>query len=565
MNGIRISTSQMYDRSSNGVSKGQATLYNLQSQLASGTKVAKPSDDPVASARSMVLQQSKSYTEQSIRNLDDADAKLSEFDIQLGYLNDRLVAVRDLIIQAGNTDITAVDRAAIATEIAEISDEILGLANVQDSNGNYLFSGYQGDVRPYSETKTGAAYLGDNGKQLIQASSGRQLATNITGPEAFEFKDGNGVFSTDAGNENYPPVNVISRYDGDAVLTPGFVNTSNQRQVIATVGSKFEITTDDGINFKMTSKDKQPATSYDGTLDGGKIEFKNPAFGGQGRIVTFNVTGIPKAGDVFDVDLDAKQNSGLGIINQGSVKNIATYNAAINKGQYEKLAIKFVQEPNPENTSEIITKYRVYDVTNVVFDEKTGKYNKSPTEITPENNIFVPGQEIILNGLKDVDNGNQYTLDLGISVSIAEQPVGGDSFTISVSKTADVFQTLKGVVNLLNGKDPEGNSLLLGNKLGEKGLSDIEFSNRLSGFLQDLDQALQNNDRNRATVGSTLQEVDYLRETSSDKIVQYTGTISKLIDLDYAEAISQLMLQQYTLQAAISAFQQTSQLSLFSR
>ena len=163
-------------------------------------------------------------------------------------------------------------------------------------------------------------------------------------------------------------------------------------------------------------------------------------------------------------------------------------------------------------------------------------------------------QEIVLNGLKD---GND-VIDLGISVAVAEMPNGGDSFTISASKTTDVFQTLNGIVNLLHGSDPKGNSLA-----GEGGFSDIEFSNRLAGFLKDLDQALQNNDKNRANIGATLQEVDYLRETSSDKILQYTGSISKLIDLDYAEAISRMMLQQTSLQAAISAFQQTTQLSLF--
>ena len=147
---------------------------------------------------------------------------------------------------------------------------------------------------------------------------------------------------------------------------------------------------------------------------------------------------------------------------------------------------------------------------------------------------------------------------MGISVAVAEMPNGGDSFTISASKTTDVFQTLNGIVNLLHGSDPKGNSLA-----GEGGFSDIEFSNRLAGFLKDLDQALQNNDKNRANIGATLQEVDYLRETSSDKILQYTGSISKLIDLDYAEAISRMMLQQTSLQAAISAFQQTTQLSLF--
>lgn len=548
MSGIRISTGQIYDRGSKGISRGQANMYKIQTQLGTGTKIAKPSDDPVASARSMVLQQSKSYTEQSIRNLDDIDGKLSECDIQLGYLNDRLVAVRDLVIQAGNTEITAVDRAAIATEIEEIYKEIIGLANAQDSNGNYLFSGYQGDVRPYSQTQTGVAYFGDNGKQLVQAASGRQLAANITGPEAFNFKDGNGFFSTDAGNENYPPVSVVSRNDGDAVLTPGNINSANQRKAIAEDGSKYTITTTDGINFKMTSKES--GKSYDGKLAGGQIQFSD-----QGKkILTFNVQGILSEKDVFDVDLAAPQNSGMGIISQGSVKNPATYTAAINSGKYEKIAIKFDQEPNPNNPAEIITKYRVFDVTNVNFDEATGTYKKSPVELTPDNNTFVAGQEIVLNGLKD---GND-VIDLGISVAVAEMPNGGDSFTISASKTTDVFQTLNGIVNLLHGSDPKGNSLA-----GEGGFSDIEFSNRLAGFLKDLDQALQNNDKNRANIGATLQEVDYLRETSSDKILQYTGSISKLIDLDYAEAISRMMLQQTSLQAAISAFQQTTQLSLF--
>lgn len=549
MSGIRISTGQIYDRGSKGISRGQANMYKIQTQLGTGTKIAKPSDDPVASARSMVLQQSKSYTEQSIRNLDDIDGKLSECDIQLGYLNDRLVAVRDLVIQAGNTEITAVDRAAIATEIEEIYKEIIGLANAQDSNGNYLFSGYQGDVRPYSQTQTGVAYFGDNGKQLIQTSSGRQLAANITGPEAFNFKDGNGFFSTDAGtimknkagvDTNYfPPVSVVSRFDGDAVLTPGNINSNNQKQAIADNGSKYEITTNDGINFKMTSKESGKA--YDGKLAGGQIQFSD-----QGKkILTFNVQGILSEKDVFDVDLAAPQNSGMGIISQGSVKNPATYNNAINSGNYEKIAIKFVQEPNPNNPTEIVTTYRVYDVT-----------GDNPKELTPVDNTFVPGQEILLNGLTRKEN--KEVVDLGISVAIDGLPNGGDSFTISASKTTDVFQTLNGIVNLLHGSDPKGNSLA-----GEGGFSDIEFSNRLAGFLKDLDQALQNNDKNRANIGATLQEVDYLRETSSDKILQYTGSISKLIDLDYAEAISRMMLQQTSLQAAISAFQQTTQLSLF--
>ena len=40
-------------------------------------------------------------------------------------------------------------------------------------------------------------------------------------------------------------------------------------------------------------------------------------------------------------------------------------------------------------------------------------------------------------------------------------------------------------------------------------------------------------------------------------------TISDLVDLDYTEAVSNMMQQTLQLQAAIAAFQQTSNLSLF--
>lgn len=112
---------------------------------------------------------------------------------------------------------------------------------------------------------------------------------------------------------------------------------------------------------------------------------------------------------------------------------------------------------------------------------------------------------------------------------------------------------LRDAVNLLDHDD---------NVLEDK-YSTIEFSNRLAGLIQNVDQSLENINQVRASVGSDMQELESLKNTAEDKVVEYASAISDLVDLDYTEAVSNMMQQTLQLQAAIAAFQQTSNLSLF--
>jgi flagellar hook-associated protein 3 FlgL len=68
----------------------------------------------------------------------------------------------------------------------------------------------------------------------------------------------------------------------------------------------------------------------------------------------------------------------------------------------------------------------------------------------------------------------------------------------------------------------------------------------------------------RADLGSKLNELDTLDVTGSDMDLQYTASISKLQDLDYTEALSDLSKRTTILEAAQKSYVQTSQLSLFS-
>lgn len=81
--------------------------------------------------------------------------------------------------------------------------------------------------------------------------------------------------------------------------------------------------------------------------------------------------------------------------------------------------------------------------------------------------------------------------------------------------------------------------------------------------LPSLDSSLDNVLRIRASIGARYNEVEALGVVSADLDTQYAQTLSRLQDVDFAEAISDLSLQQTLLQAAQQSFMRVSNLSLF--
>ena len=79
----------------------------------------------------------------------------------------------------------------------------------------------------------------------------------------------------------------------------------------------------------------------------------------------------------------------------------------------------------------------------------------------------------------------------------------------------------------------------------------------------DLHAVIDHVSRVRASVGARVQALDSMTALGEDQNLQYEQRLSKLQDLDYAEAISQLTQQQVQLQAAQLSFKQINQLSLF--
>jgi len=147
----------------------------------------------VAAARALEVGQSYALNQQQKEAQGTASDALKQLDSRLGSINDILVYVRERAIQAGNAALNQSDRQAIATDVSAQFDELMSQANTVDANSEYLFSGYRGDIQPFTGSLAGVTYQGDQGVRSLQVSNSRQIPTSVSGDELFmQIDDGAG-------------------------------------------------------------------------------------------------------------------------------------------------------------------------------------------------------------------------------------------------------------------------------------------------------------------------------------------------------------------------------------
>ena len=183
---MRISTQTLFDSGAARIGDLQSSLYKTQQQLASGRRVLTPSDDPIAAARALEVTQSQSLNTQYGTNRGYAKDSLAMVDSTLSSVTELLQNVKTTAISAGNGSLGDGERASIATALQSSLDQLVGLSNTRDGQGNYLFSGFQTNTPAFAQTATGVQYQGDQGQRLIQVDSSRQMAVSSQGQAVFQ-------------------------------------------------------------------------------------------------------------------------------------------------------------------------------------------------------------------------------------------------------------------------------------------------------------------------------------------------------------------------------------------
>jgi flagellar hook-associated protein 3 FlgL len=183
---MRVSNNTSYELGIAALNRQQTTQVKTLEQISSGRRVLTPADDPSAYARAMEVSQAESVNTQQATNRQYAASNFAMLEGILGDVTNMLQNAQQLVVSAGNGTLNDSGRIDISTELRGNLGELLGLANRTDGNGQYLFSGFQGSTKPFTDTGSGIQYFGDEGLRMIQVSASRQLAVNESGREVFE-------------------------------------------------------------------------------------------------------------------------------------------------------------------------------------------------------------------------------------------------------------------------------------------------------------------------------------------------------------------------------------------
>ncbi|MBE0489173.1 MAG: flagellar hook-associated protein FlgL [Halomonas sp.] len=143
----------------------------------------------------------------------------------------------------------------------------------------------------------------------------------------------------------------------------------------------------------------------------------------------------------------------------------------------------------------------------------------------------------------------------GVSITLQGLPADGDAIQVRPANAddanQDLFKSLKDAIDVL--------------ELDQQGTAENRalFRNTLNSVMRELDNNLDNVLTVRASVGARLNELDVVDSVAGNRMLNYEQTLSDLVDLDYAEAISEYSLRQVGLQAAQKAFVDIKSMSLF--
>jgi flagellar hook-associated protein 3 FlgL len=119
-------------------------------------------------------------------NLDAVNVRLQAEETAIRNTSEVMYRLKELGIQAANDTLSDADRKTIALEMTQLKDQILSMANSQDSNGNYLFAGSRVAQEPFGQDAKGRViYQGDQSRMLVPVGDNRRMNLNIPGIDAF--------------------------------------------------------------------------------------------------------------------------------------------------------------------------------------------------------------------------------------------------------------------------------------------------------------------------------------------------------------------------------------------
>ncbi|MET3682993.1 flagellar hook-associated protein 3 FlgL [Alkalibacillus flavidus] len=152
-------------------------------QLSTGKKINQPSDDPVVAMRGVDYRSELSKVEQFERNMSEVRTWMDSSDEAMDEAGQSLMRVRELVTQASNDSYEENQRENMASEVEQIKDHLIELANTKVNN-KHIFNGTHTDT-PRFDNNGNLSGESNNKAINIEVSDGVELRANVDPSNAF--------------------------------------------------------------------------------------------------------------------------------------------------------------------------------------------------------------------------------------------------------------------------------------------------------------------------------------------------------------------------------------------
>jgi len=198
MGSIRVTQRILVDRVLRNLNQQSRGILNLQEQLASGRKVNRPSDSPLAVRRAVSASIEVSKNDQYLSNISSVGPQLLETETAILTVVDVIQRGKELTLQANNSTNGQAQLDQIANEIDQLLEQLVVQGNTI-TNDRYIFGGTRTQTEPMTVTRdgngviTGVTYAGNTETYSVEVAEGITVPANVPGENVFFSTSANTV------------------------------------------------------------------------------------------------------------------------------------------------------------------------------------------------------------------------------------------------------------------------------------------------------------------------------------------------------------------------------------
>ncbi len=186
---MRVTNQQQIDLIMEYYQRIQTNLSRVQEALASGKKVNRPSDEPIAYEQIMKFRTVLNNIAKRSLSVHEAISRLNLSESVIGSAETIALRGREIALQERNATSSATTRQAVAKEVHQLLLSLVDTANTK-INERYLFSGFETQTAAFglstlvsSSGRSPSISANDDNTGTTSSTVGIQTASSLTGNE----------------------------------------------------------------------------------------------------------------------------------------------------------------------------------------------------------------------------------------------------------------------------------------------------------------------------------------------------------------------------------------------